>query len=157
MQVRFFCSTPVRPLVLSLTLITPACFAKGSVEPPIDPTTLAAMEQKATVAPAKEQAILYTELAERLTLLAAHQIQDGNAAEAAATLDRVEHCTESMQKELSAGSKDLKKAELRLHDTQRRLGDLVRIASSEMKPHVQSTLKRMNDAQRSLLALLFAK
>lgn len=140
--------------LLSSLVLPPLCHAK-SAEPVVDEATLSVLEQKATTAPPREQPILFTELADRLTSLAAQQIQSGNIDQASATLDRVEKCAERIQNDVNAKSKDLKKAEMKMHDTERRLRDMVRMASLDVKPRVQQTLKRLNDAQKALLNLMF--
>ncbi len=122
----------------------------------VDAHLLTEMEQRALAANAKEQAFLYADLADKMSVLAGKQIADGEIEEAEATLTRMEACTAKMESNLQQ-SKSLKKTELLLHMTNRRLTDMVRAASTDIKPHVQQVLKRLNTAQTSLLALIFAK
>ncbi len=122
----------------------------------LDAQALTSLEQRASSANIREQALLYAELADKMTLLAGKQIADGQVEEAEQTLVKIEACTAKMESGLQQ-SKSLKKTELLLHMTNRRLSDMVRAASMDVKPHVQDALKRLNTAQSSLLALIFAK
>ena len=122
----------------------------------IDSHTLSELERRALTANAKEQAFLYADLADKMSVLAGKQLADGEVEEAEATLDRMEACTAKMESNFQQ-SKSLKKTELLLHMTNRRLSDMVRAAGMDAKPHVQSALKRLNTAQTSLLAIIFAK
>lgn len=122
----------------------------------VDAQLLTDLEHRALTANVKEQALLYAELADKMTLLASRQIADGQIEEAEATLEHMEACTAKMESNLQQ-SKSLKKTELLLHATNRRLSDMVRAAGMDLKPHVQSALKRLDAAQTSLLALIFAK
>lgn len=122
----------------------------------IDAKLLTDLEQHAIAANVREQAFLYADLADKLSVLAGKQLADGEIDEAEATLERMEACTAKMESNFQQ-SKSLKKTELLLHNTNRRLSDMVRAASMDAKPHVQSALKRLNAAQTSLLAMIFAK
>ena len=131
--------------------------ARGSdIVPAIDMHLVADLEQRAGAADRREQAFLYAELADKMTLLASRQIADGELEKAEETLHKLEACTAKMESNF-AQSKSLKKTEIMLHMTHRRLNDMARAASYDMKPHVQDALKRLNAAQTSLLAVLFAK
>ena len=141
-------------LVGSVACAPPAHASSGVVV--IDAHMLTELEQHALVANAKEQAFLYADLADKLSVLAGKQLADGEVEEAEATLERMEACTAKMESNLQQ-SKSLKKTELLLHMTNRRLCDMVRAAGMDAKPHVQAALKRLNAAQDSLLAMIFAK
>ncbi len=141
-----------------LLLGTLPTVAASPLTPPdgIDLHLVADLEQRAMAAKPAEQAFLYADLADKMTLLASHQIAAGELEEAEATLVKLEGCTARMETNFQQ-SKSLKKTELLLHNTNRRLTDMVRAASYDMKPHVQSALLRLNAAQNALLALIFAK
>lgn len=141
-------------LIGSFALAPPA-HASAGVEV-VDATLLTALEQRALTANVKEQAFLYADLADKLSVLAGKQLADGQVEEAEATLERMEACTAKMESNFRQ-SKSLKKTELLLHTTNRRLSDMVRAAGMEAKPHVQAALKQLNAAQSSLLAMIFAK
>jgi hypothetical protein len=116
---------------------------------------LAELETRARQSDPRDHVFLYTDLADKLSVLAGRQIQSGQEAEAAATLARLEACSLAIETELSPKSKSLKKAELLMHTTGRRLGDLVRISSADLKPKLQSALARLRTTQSSVLAKMF--
>ena len=122
----------------------------------IDAKLLNDLEQRAVAANIREQAFLYADLADKLSVLAGKQLADGDEEDAEATLQHMESCTAKMESNFQQ-SKSLKKTELLLHMTNRRLSDMVRAAGMDAKPHVQEALKRLNAAQTSLLAMIFAK
>ncbi|MFN2975868.1 hypothetical protein [Terriglobus aquaticus] len=122
----------------------------------VDAHLLTELEQRALSANAREQAFLYADLADKMSVLAGKQLADGEVEEAEATLERMEACTAKMENNLQQ-SKSLKKTELLLHMTHRRLSDMVRAAGMDAKPHVQSALKRLDAAQTALLAMIFSK
>ena len=144
------CSVMVGPLAL-----TQPMRAAAGVEA-IDTHLLTELEQRALTANVKEQAFLYADLADKLSVLAGRQLADGEIEQAEATLEHMEACTSKMQSNFQQ-SKSLKKTELLLHTTNRRLSDMVRAAGMDAKPHVQAALKQLNAAQTSLLALIFAR
>lgn len=133
-------------------------FASSLSSPPdgIDSHWMADLEQRALAANPKDQAFLYADLLDKMTVLASRQIAEGEIENAAATLARMEACTEKMENGLKQ-SNSLKKTELMLHNTNRHLSDLARAASADVKPQVQSALKRLNVAQTSLLVAIFEK
>lgn len=141
-------------LIGSTTVVRQAVAATG-VEV-VDAHLLTELEQRALAANAKEQAFLYADLADKMSVLAAKQLADGEVEEAEATLEHMEACTAKMESNLQQ-SKSLKKTELLLHMTHRRLSDMVRAASMDARPHVQSALKRLDSAQTALLAMIFSK
>ena len=123
---------------------------------PFDLHLMADLELRAGAANPKEQAYLYADLADRMTLLADRQIADGEVEKAGETLKKLEAYTAKMESNFQQ-SKSLKKTEMMLHLTNRRLTDMARVASADVKPQVQQALKRLNSAQTSLLAVIFAK
>ena len=122
----------------------------------LDLHMVADLELRAGAANPKEQAFLYADLADKMTLLASHQMADGEMEKAQETLKHLEACTAKMESNFQQ-SKSLKKTEMLLHMTNRRLTDMTRAASYDMKPQVQEALKQLNSAQTSLLAVIFAK
>ena len=123
----------------------------------IDPSMIATLQLRAEQAAPRDQMQLFADLADKISLLATKQIADGDEEHAQATLKQLEACTAQMEITLKLDSKGLKRAEMLLHTTNRRLKDLVRGASGDMKPVVQSALKRLDQAQTSLLSAVFAK
>lgn len=124
----------------------------------MDQHQIADMETRAKTANPREQVALYADLADNLSVLASQQIAKGELDEAQATLHRIEACSASLETGLlQQNSKGLKQTELLLHTTNRRLRDLMRSASYDVKPLVQSALKRLDKAQTALLGTIFDK
>jgi len=127
----------------------------AAADPAPDARLVADLEIRVVQADPREKPYLYTELADKLTLLASRQMQTGDYEQAELTLQKVEACTARIESEISDKSKGLKKAEMMMHMTGRRLGDMLRVSTMELKPRLQNTIKRLNDAQNSLLAKMF--
>lgn len=142
--------------ILATLAISPRANAAAAGDTLLDVGAIAQLEQHAEAAAPRERAVLLTELADRLTVLAAAQLKSGDFDQASLTLDKVESCAQKIDASLDNKSKDIKKAEMRLHETQRRLTDLIRAVGSDVKPRLQATLARINQTQRSFLAILFA-
>lgn len=123
----------------------------------VDPSVIATLQIRAQQAPPREQVQLFADLADKISLLASKQIADGDEEHAQATLKQLEDCTAQLETTLKQDSKGLKRTEMLLHTTNRRLKDLIRGASGDMKPVVQSALKRLDQAQTALLSAVFAK
>ena len=155
-RTRIGCRAAVACTVLLGPLaVTRSAAAATGVEV-IDAHVLTELEQRAVTANAREQAFLYADLADKMSVLAGKQLADGEVESAEATLERMEACTAKMESNLQQ-SKSLKKTELLLHMTHRRLSDMARAASMDARPHVQSALKRLDAAQTALLATIFSK
>ncbi len=147
----------VAALCGGVLLTMPVRAAAGDPPPStFDLHAVADLELRANAANPKEQAFLYADLADKMTLLASHQMAEGEIEKAQETLKHLEACTAKMESNFQQ-SKSLKKTEMLLHMTNRRLTDMTRAASYDMKPQVQEALKRLNSAQTSLLAVIFAK
>ena len=123
----------------------------------IDAATIASLQLRAQQASPREQVQMYADLADKISLLATREIAEGEEEKAVATLHELEACTAQLESGLQRDSKGLKKTEMLLHTTNRRLTDLVRSASGDMKPMVQSALKRLDKAQTALLSAVFEK
>jgi|GEM_PF-1551746 len=143
-------------VVSLLAFHAPACFAADNVVP-VDSALIATLQIRAEQAPLRDRVQLFADLADKITLLASRQIADGNDEQAQATLKQLEACTAQLQDTIQLNSKGLKKTEVMLHLTNRRLKDLVRAASGNMKPMVQSALMRLNQTQTTLLSAVFSK
>jgi hypothetical protein len=123
----------------------------------IDTQMIAALQIRAQQAAPREQVQLYADLADKISLLVTKEIAEGDEEKAQAALQQLEACTAEIESGLHRDSKGLKRTELLLHMTNRRLADLVRSASGDMKPVVQSALKRLDKAQATLLSAVFEK
>ncbi len=121
----------------------------------IDSAVIASLQLHAQQAAPREQVQLYADLADKISLLAARQIAEGEWEKAEMTLHQLEACTTQIEAGLQRDSKNLKKTELMLHTTHRRLNDLVRAASGDMKPTVQNAVSRLEHVQTALLGAVF--
>ena len=142
-------------LVLTLSL-QPYCYAGGGNLVP-DEQLLATMELRAQQSNPRDQAFLYADLADKMSLLLSKQMRDGDIQRAELTMQRMEHYSELIENDVKQNSKGLKKAEMLLHDTNRRLTDIARSVSGDLRPRVQESIKRLDNAQRSLLTQVFSK
>lgn len=123
----------------------------------VDPSLIATLQVRAQQAPPRERVQMFADLADKISLLASKQIAEGDEEHAQATLKQLEECTAQLETTVTQDSKGLKRTEMLLHTTNRRLRDLIRGASGDMKPVVQSALKRLDQAQTALLSAVFAK
>ncbi len=124
---------------------------------PVDARLIATLQVKAQQAPARDQVQMYADLADKISMLASKQIADGEEEAARETLHQLEVCTAVIESGLSADSRGLKKTELLLHTTRRRLTDMVRSGSGEIKPLVQGAMQHLDKAQTALLGAIFEK
>ena len=141
-------------LALFLTLC-PYAYAGFNENLP-DSQTLSQIEIRAQQANPRDQCFLYTELVHTMTELAAKQLLDGDADAASATLKKVEHYAQLIHLGLSNDTKRLKNAEMLMHHTAYRLGDLVRAASNEDRPVLTATLKHLDQVQTEILLQVFS-
>jgi hypothetical protein len=121
----------------------------------IDSSLIASLQLRAQQASPREQVQMYADLVDKISLLASKEVADGEIEKAELTLHQLEACTAQMETNLQRDSKGLKKTELLLHNTHRRLADLVRSASGDMKPMVQSAVSHLDHAQTTLLSAIF--
>lgn len=121
----------------------------------IDSSLIASLQLRAQQASPREQVQMYADLVDKISLLASKEVADGEMDKAEATLHQLEACSAQIESNLQRDSKGLKKTELLLHNTHRRLTDLVRSASGDMKPVVQSAVSRLDHAQTTLLSAIF--
>lgn len=123
--------------------------------PLVDTATIASLQLRAQQAAPREQVQIYADLVDKISLLASREIADGEIEKAQETLHQLEACTAQIESGLQRDSKGLKRTELLLHTTRRRLTDMVRTASGDMKPMVQQAVARLDRAQTALLSAVF--
>jgi hypothetical protein len=140
-------------LALFLTLCPYAYAGFNEVLP--DSQTLTQLEVRAQQANPRDQCFLYAELVHTMTEMAAKQLLDGDGDAASATLKKVEHYAQLIHLGLANDTKRLKNAEMLMHHTAYRLGDLVRVASSEDRPILNATLKHLDQVQTEILLQVF--
>ena len=131
-------------------------FARAaSPVPAVDTAGIASLQIRVQQAGQREQVQMYADLVDRISVLASRQIADGELEDAAATLHQLESCIGHLESNLQRDSKGLKKTEVMLHTTHRRLQDLVRSASGDMKPAVENVVQRLDRVQTTLLSAVF--
>jgi len=158
MQVASTSSLRILSLCAIVALTAPLARAASNSSAPgelIDTTLIATLTTRAQQAQPRDQVQAYADLADKISLLANKQIVDGDIEAAQKTLQQLEACTLVIETGLQRDSRGLKKTEMLLHATHRRLTDMIRAASGDMKPIVQTTLKRLEKAQTILLAAVF--
>src|ERR1700710_2092917 len=89
----------------------------------IDASLIASLQLRAQEASPREQVQMYADLVDKISLLASKEVADGELEKAEATLHQLETCTAQIESGLQRDSKGLKKTELLLHNTHRRLTD----------------------------------
>jgi hypothetical protein len=141
----------------ALALSTPVFAHAADNSMLVDAHLIATLQLRAQQAEPRDQVQMYADLADKISVLASKQIADGEEEAALETLHQLEACTAVIESGLSANSRGLKRTELLLHTTNRRLTDMVRSGSGEIKPLVQVTLKHMEKAQTALLGAIFQK
>ncbi len=148
----------VVPVVVVLSLAPQAhAFASSDVIP--DDATLAQLDQRAEHADPRERCFLYTELAHFYTMAAGRQLALGDTDHASASLKRIQHYADLIHTGLVSDArklKNLKNAEMLMHETTFHLGEYLHLVSSEDKAEVQAALKQLDKVNDELLAQVFA-
>jgi hypothetical protein len=141
----------------AIALLLSASLAAHAADTPlmIDASLIASLQLRAQQASPREQVQMYADLVDKISLLASKEVADGEIEKAELTLHQLEACTAQLETNLQRDSKGLKKTEMLLHNTHRRLADLVRSASGDMKPMVQSAVIHLDHAQTTLLSAIF--
>jgi len=151
MRIKMIAST-----VFALSLAFPAARASSRDEIPLDPALFTQFEQNAEHAEAREQTYLYTQLVHAYTSLAGKQMADGNMDEANLSLKHIEHFAHMIHAALAKDTKKLKDAELLMQSAAFRLGQCLRMVSSDDKPAVEATLHQLNSLNDEMLAQVFS-
>jgi hypothetical protein len=123
----------------------------------VDAHMIATLQLRAQQAEPRDQVQMYADLADKISMLASKQIADGEEEAAQETLHQLDICTAVIEAGLNANSRGLKKTEMLLHTTDRRLANMVHSGSYELKPVVQSALKHLDHAETALLTAVFQK
>jgi hypothetical protein len=155
MNLRIRPAAPLLILPLLLAFCTPVVTASIDENLP-DAQALGQLEIRAQQASPRDQCFLYTELVHTMTEIAGRQMRDGDIDQASATLKKVEQYAALIHLNLANDTKRLKNAELLMHHTTYRLGEYLHQASSEDRPTLQATLKRLDQVHDELLAQLFS-
>ncbi len=139
----------------ALALFAPVTARASAPGELIDTTMIATLTMRAQQAAPRDQVQMYADLVDKISVLASRQITDGDVDAAEKTLHELEACSAVIEQGLQRDSRGLKKTEMLLHTTNRRLSDMVRSASGDMKPMVQAALKQLDKAQTALLSAVF--
>jgi hypothetical protein len=120
-----------------------------------DAQTLAQMELRASQASPREQCFLYTALAHTMTEKASQEIRAGETEHAADTLKQIGRLANLIHASIVKDTKRLKDAEMLLHHTSYRLGQLLHIVSGDDKTTVQATLVQLDQVNDEVLTQVF--
>jgi hypothetical protein len=113
------------------------------------------LEQRASQAKPREQAYLYTELVHEMTEEAGKQISDGDTEQAAVTLKQVNRYAHLIHVNLARDTKQLKNAEMLMHNTTYRLAQFLHLVSGDDKKNVQDTLAQLDQVNDEMLNQVF--
>ena len=138
-------------LSLPLLLATPARAANVDDNLP-NAQALLALELRAQQANPRDQCFLYTELVHVMTEMAGRQMLNGDIEQASATLKQVNAYAQLIHMDLASNTKRLKNAEMLMHHTTYRLGEILRKASGEDQDTLKATLKQLDKVHEELLA-----
>jgi hypothetical protein len=149
----------VRILAASLLFVAPQFHAFAATDVIPDDAALAQLDQRAEHADPRERCFLYTELAHYYTMAAGRQLAQGDMDHATATLKRIRHYGELIHAGLVSDArklKNLKNAEMLMHETTFHLGEYLHLVSSEDKVEVMAALKQLDSVNEELLAQVFS-
>jgi hypothetical protein len=140
-------------LPLSLSLAPAALASASSVDNSLpDPQALAQLEIRAQQAGPRDQCFLYTELVHTMTEIAGRQMLNGDIEKASDTLKKVNQYAQMIHMDLASNSKRIKNAEMLMHHTTYRLGEILHKASGEDQDTLKATLKQLDKVHEELLA-----
>lgn len=145
-----------RILTLALIALPLAALPARAAEPLFDEAQLTQLEVRAEHAAAREQCFLFTELIHGYAQIAGKQLAEGDTEKASATLQRVQGFAARIHAVLARDTRQLKNAEMLVHNASRSLGECLHHASSDDKAMVASTLKQLDKVNEELLAQVFA-
>jgi hypothetical protein len=148
--------TPLQFVCLCLAsslLHVPAASAAKDITP--TPESVAALEQRASQAAPREQAFLYTQLVHEMTEEAGKQISDGDTDQAVVTLHKVNRYAHLIHINLARDTKQLKNAEMLMHNTTYRLAQFLHLVNGDDKKNVQDTLAQLDQVNDEILTQVF--
>lgn len=149
------CSTHILFAVVAIVFAVPSVMRAADNPLLIDPALIASLQLRAQQAAPREQVQIYADLVDKISLLVSRQLAEGDEEKAQLTLHQLEACAAVLETGLQHDSKNLKRTEMLLHSTHRRLSDMVRSASGDTKPVVQSALHHLDNVQTALLSAVF--
>ena len=146
---------PIGLLLFIALLLPPFSHASSMDDKPIDPVALSALATKASLASPKDQCFLYAELVHQMTVLAGHQLSQGE--DPSATLRAVRDYTQKIHLGEASNNKRLKNAQILMERTAFRLNELLHSAALDDRPILESTLKNLNQVQNELMMQVFRR
>jgi hypothetical protein len=141
--------------VLCCLVLTPALHAGGIDESVPTADMIAELEQRASQAKPREQCFLYTELVHTMTEKAGKEIAEGETDQAAATLRLVSQYARMIHMNMAQDAHRLKNAEILMHHTTYKLGQVLHLVSGDDRVTVQATLTQLDQVNDELLAQVF--
>jgi hypothetical protein len=148
---RFACLALASTLALSLS----ARAASGAKDATPTAQALTDLAQRASQAKPREQCFLYTELVHEMTEQAGQQISDGDTEQAAVTLKQVNRYAHLIHLNLARDTKQLKNAEIIMHNTTYRLAQFLHLVNGDDKKTVQDTLAQLDQVNDEILNQVF--
>lgn len=145
----------VPALTMAVTLFAPHSAKAAADLPGTEEQIVAQLETRAAQASVKDQCFLYTELVQRMTELAGHQLLAGDSDRANATLKQVAHYADLIHLGLSKDTKRLKNAEQVMQQTTFRMSSYLRAASGDDRTNIQLALKQLNHVEQELMTEVF--
>jgi hypothetical protein len=146
---------PIGLLLFIALFFPPFSHASSMDDKPIDPVALSALATKASLASPKDQCFLYAELVHQMTVLASHQLSQGE--DPSATLRAVRDYTQKIHLGEASNNKRLKNAQILMERTAFRLNELLHSAALDDRPILESTLKNLNQVQNELMMQVFRR
>lgn len=144
-------------VVLLFSALSIPAFA-GSMDDRVpDQQSIDALEQRAAVAPAKEQCFLYAQLVHEMIEFSARQYAAGDVEKASSLLKRAQDFTHKIHMALAVNDKKLKDAQILLRHTAFRLSEMLHASSFEDRPLVQETLAQLNKTEDDAMMQVFKK
>ncbi|MBT9332733.1 hypothetical protein [Paracidobacterium acidisoli] len=145
--------------VIAVIALLPVPFASaGNLDEKIpDAQQLAALEVRAAEASPREQCYLYAELVHSMTEIATIQLQQGQGAQASASLESARSYAAKLQTGLVNNARKLKNAEILIRHTAFRLKELMMGASLDDRPTMEATLQQLNTVEARMMMQVFQK
>lgn len=141
------------PIILCALAAPPARAAIDDSVPA--PEFIAQLEARAAQAKPREQCYLYAQLIHSMTQLAGKQFVDGDVAQAAATLKKIDHYAQLVHTNLANDTKKLKDTEMLMQHTSSHLGMYIRQASADDQTALKATLTKLDLIHEELLTQVF--
>jgi hypothetical protein len=146
----------VATAVIAITLAFASVSARAS-RLESDATDVTALQAKADQAPPRDRCFLYAELVVQLADRAGKQINSGDSGQASESLELLRQYADRIGSAITDDSRKLKDAELLTRRASFRLNGILRGASYEDRPALDTTLKLVYRVQTNLMMQVFKK